>query len=188
MPNKIEIHFQLCMDIHELYERKNADYGDSFAKVREEIPNAILVRLSDKLNRLKTLMNSEEEYCVKDESIDDTLMDLANYCLLELTERKAKKEENEVHVPNFIRGQKWGDRKKDAEDSWEYAARVAEEIDEEKKKLQHMELESVTIHPHYVLGRDTKVTAQYVSFIPTDQNPVDYRNAIPERIEVIKHD
>lgn len=86
--NKIDIHESICRSLHDLYVRKNADYGDSFSKVRMDIPNAILVRLSDKLNRLKSLMNSKNERQVNDESIDDTLMDLANYCLLELTERR----------------------------------------------------------------------------------------------------
>lgn len=38
-------------------------------------------------SRLKTLMEGAEQK-VKDESIDDTLMDLANYCIMELVERK----------------------------------------------------------------------------------------------------
>lgn len=87
---KIDIHSDLCRELDELYEKKNADYGDSFAKVREEIPNAILVRLNDKLNRLKSLMADPEKQQVNNESIDDTLMDLANYALLELVERRVE--------------------------------------------------------------------------------------------------
>lgn len=88
-PIELKIHEDLCNEIHELYMNKNADYGDSFRKVREKIPNAILVRLNDKLNRLESLMNkSEDEQKVKNESIDDTLMDIANYALLELVERR----------------------------------------------------------------------------------------------------
>lgn len=90
MPTKIDIHEKLCTQMHELYVKKNADYGDSFAKVREEISDAILVRLSDKLNRLKSLMKNPDGQQVNGESIDDTLMDLANYCLLELVERQYK--------------------------------------------------------------------------------------------------
>ena len=87
--DRIDIHEDLCAELHKLYVAKNADYGDSFAKVREEIPNAILVRLSDKLNRLKSLMTKDDdERKVLDESIDDTLMDIANYALLELVERR----------------------------------------------------------------------------------------------------
>ena len=87
--DRIDIHEDLCTELHKLYVAKNADYGDSFAKVREEIPNAILVRLSDKLNRLKSLMTKDDDdRKVRDESIDDTLMDIANYALLELAERR----------------------------------------------------------------------------------------------------
>jgi hypothetical protein len=41
----------------------------------------------DKYSRLKTLLDGKEQL-VMDESIDDTLMDLANYCIMELVERK----------------------------------------------------------------------------------------------------
>ena len=85
---RIPEHEKICRELHNLYQRKNADYGNSFAKVREEIPNAILVRLSDKLNRLKSLMQDNKQQMVKNESIDDTLMDLANYAIMELVERR----------------------------------------------------------------------------------------------------
>ena len=81
------IHWTICKELFETYKAKNADYGDSFAQVREKYPNAILIRLNDKLNRLETLMNGAEQH-VNDESIEDTLLDLANYCIMELVERK----------------------------------------------------------------------------------------------------
>lgn len=81
------IHWTICRDLHETYKAKNADYGDSFAMVREKYPNAILIRLNDKLNRLETLMNGAQQH-VQDESVDDTLLDLANYCIMELVERR----------------------------------------------------------------------------------------------------
>lgn len=81
------IHWTICRDLHDTYKAKNADYGDSFAMVREKYPNAILIRLNDKLNRLETLMNGVEQH-VNDESVDDTLLDLANYCIMELVERR----------------------------------------------------------------------------------------------------
>lgn len=84
--SKTDIHKTLCDELHQLYVAKNHDYGDSFAKTRAVVPNAILVRLHDKLNRLTTLMTGADAQ-VKDESIDDSLRDLANYALLELTER-----------------------------------------------------------------------------------------------------
>ena len=88
--NKIEIHRALCEKSNAVYAAKNHDYGDSFAKTRAVVPNAILVRLHDKLNRLTTLMTGENAM-VKDESIDDTLLDLANYALMELVEREAER-------------------------------------------------------------------------------------------------
>ena len=85
--NKIELHKQICGNMHNTYKAKNADYGDSFAKVREEYPEAICIRLMDKLERLKTLYKGGGQQ-VKDESINDTLLDIANYAVMELLERK----------------------------------------------------------------------------------------------------
>lgn len=85
--DKVHVHLQVCNRLNQIYESKNHDYGDSFAKLRGELPNSILVRIYDKYSRLKTLLEGAEQK-VKDESIDDTLMDLANYCIMELVERK----------------------------------------------------------------------------------------------------
>lgn len=89
---KADIHKIICNKLTEIYIKKNADYGDSFAKLRNEYGNtAILIRLEDKLGRLKKLMLGAEQK-VKDESINDTLVDLANYAIMELVERTAEHE------------------------------------------------------------------------------------------------
>lgn len=88
---KIDIHAKLCDDIHKLYVTKNSDYGDSFAKVRSEYPEAIAIRLMDKLERVKQLLKQDYQAKVTNESLDDNLIDLANYCLLELVERKLER-------------------------------------------------------------------------------------------------
>ena len=88
--SKIQIHRELCDQLHGTYKTKNNDYGDSFAMVRKKFPNSILIRLNDKLNRLETLMSGTQQM-VPDESIDDTLLDLSNYALMELTERRAER-------------------------------------------------------------------------------------------------
>lgn len=76
-------------ELEQIYRKKNADYGDSFTAVRNKFPihgvsQATLVRLNDKLNRLMTLYNAGEKK-VEDESIYDTLIDLANYAIMEAT-------------------------------------------------------------------------------------------------------
>ena len=90
--NKIEMHQRICDQLHGLYAAKNLDYGDSFAEVRSKYPTAILIRLTDKLNRLATLMHSDKPAQVRDESIDDTLADLANYAIMELVERRMEED------------------------------------------------------------------------------------------------
>ena len=71
--------------MNEIYERKNADYGNSFSKTFEEFGlTSAAVRINDKNERFKKLIKQEAQ--VKDESIEDTLLDLANYSVLTLME------------------------------------------------------------------------------------------------------
>lgn len=90
--NKLEVHAGICDSIKTLYASKNADYGDSFAKARREVPNYTLGKLYDKFSRYMNLSRQGEHTAHVDESLDDTLMDLANYAIMELTERKMEKE------------------------------------------------------------------------------------------------
>lgn len=67
------------------YKAKNADYGNSFSKTYEEFGNTMsAIRLQDKLERFKRLSKATQE--VKDESIIDTLLDLANYSIMTVME------------------------------------------------------------------------------------------------------
>lgn len=86
--NKVEMHKKLCLDLNDIYERKNHDYGDSFHDTWVEEGAAMArIRLSDKLNRFKTLTRSSEGGMrVDSESIEDTLLDLANYALMTVME------------------------------------------------------------------------------------------------------
>ena len=83
---KIEIHKDLCEFIHNLYETENSDYGDSMHPLYEEYGlTAFLILFSIKINRIKSLMNKEN---ANYESLEDSLMDLANYSLIAITEIK----------------------------------------------------------------------------------------------------
>ena len=78
----------------DLYEIKNKNYGDSFSKQFQEYGlTSVCIRLEDKLNRLKSLnkqiseaKNGIVDIDVDDESIKDTLIDLANYSVLAIME------------------------------------------------------------------------------------------------------
>ena len=70
---------------------KNADYGSSAWKPPILRPglnasDAILVRMSDKIERIATLGYNAPE--VVDESFEDTISDLGSYCLLWLARPK----------------------------------------------------------------------------------------------------
>lgn len=85
--NKVGVHKSICDELNALYERKNHDYGDSFGKSFVEYGMTMpCIRLEDKLNRLKSLTRANAK--VTDESIDDTLMDLANYAIMTMVERR----------------------------------------------------------------------------------------------------
>lgn len=76
----------LTNEILKIYAEKNADYGDSFSKSYEEFGIiAPVVRMSDKMERIKQLSKAED-IKVKDESIRDTAIDLANYSLMLVVE------------------------------------------------------------------------------------------------------
>ena len=83
---KLSKHADICVELNKLYARKNADYGDSFHKTFVEEGMAMArIRLSDKLERFKRLTKSNEQH-VHDESVRDTLIDLANYAIMTVME------------------------------------------------------------------------------------------------------
>jgi hypothetical protein len=63
-----------------LLERKNRDYGSGNLIRAGEI--GIVVRLMDKIARLENFYFKENNLTVTDESIDDTVRDIAGYCLM----------------------------------------------------------------------------------------------------------
>lgn len=90
--DKVKNHMVVCEEINDLYEKKNHDYGDSFHQTFEEEGMAMpRIRLGDKLSRFKTLSRGAEQK-VNDESIRDTLIDLANYAIMTVVEIDMKRE------------------------------------------------------------------------------------------------
>lgn len=91
--NKIKMHKEICEELNKVYEQKNSDYGDSFGQTFDKLGViSAVTRITDKYNRLVSLCTkSEEERKVKDESIEDTLLDMANYCIMTLIELQKDK-------------------------------------------------------------------------------------------------
>lgn len=97
--DNVKRHATICGELTKLYERKNHDYGDSFHQTYVEEGLAMSrIRLSDKLSRFNKLTRLAEDkglssiYSgeVKDESIRDTLIDLANYAIMTIMELDRK--------------------------------------------------------------------------------------------------
>ena len=74
-------------------QEKNGAYGDSFTKSVDKYGLSVIgVRLSDKYNRIEHLI-THNELKENDESLEDTLLDLAGYSILGL--KYLKEHENE---------------------------------------------------------------------------------------------
>lgn len=95
--DKIAMHDTICAQLNALYAQKNNDYGDSFGKSYAEYGMVMpCIRLEDKLNRLKSLTVHNVRQNVQNESVEDTLMDLANYAVMTLVELRLAKSENDA--------------------------------------------------------------------------------------------
>jgi len=84
----------------EIMKKKNVDYagdGDPFKNFRTvenfgiSLEQGILVRMSDKISRIGNLLLTTAQ--VKDESIEDTLIDLMGYSNIMLVALQNKKKE-----------------------------------------------------------------------------------------------
>lgn len=91
---KVSRHLEIAKALNQLYDSKGHDYGDSFGETYQKLGIiSALTRISDKYNRLVSLATKpEEERKVKDESIQDTLLDMANYCIMTVIEMEVEKE------------------------------------------------------------------------------------------------
>jgi len=76
--------------MHDILKRKNADYAGSKGEYNNfeyceklglcSTETGIMVRISDKMTRISNLLKADAQ--VKDESVHDTLLDMANYALI----------------------------------------------------------------------------------------------------------
>ena len=78
-----------CAKLAEILQRKNAAYGDTAGRTPYLVPDvdrdvALFVRMSDKIARIRSLLSGAEP---NDESLQDTIRDLAGYCVLFLVSK-----------------------------------------------------------------------------------------------------
>lgn len=94
----LEIHDGICASARGLMDRKNSDYcpaDNALRSLKEFGSLGILVRLYDKLSRLRTLLEGGKHPAVTNETEHDTLLDAINYLVLY---RALKEEEHGVQV------------------------------------------------------------------------------------------
>lgn len=88
----MDFHESCCKKMVEITKAKNADYTgtsedpfSNFNRVKDlgvcTTEQGFLVRMTDKLCRINSFVQ-KGFLLVKDESVEDTLLDLANYCIL----------------------------------------------------------------------------------------------------------
>lgn len=81
LSDSVEKFMDITTNMAKTYAVKNHDYGNSFEQSLDKFGLlAAVVRMGDKMNRIESLSKKEAE--VKDESIKDTLLDLANYAIM----------------------------------------------------------------------------------------------------------
>ena len=88
--DKIQRFCEITESLCNLYEKKNRAYGDSFGSTFQKLGIiSAVTRISDKYNRLCNLATNPDIDNLG-ESIEDTLQDLASYCIMTLIELKKK--------------------------------------------------------------------------------------------------
>lgn len=99
---EVDQHKELLDELNDLYARKNQDYGNSFDKSLDEDGLLVLkIRLGDKYKRFSQLISNDQ--MVGDESMRDTLIDLANYALMGVMWMDKNEEEEDDHNNFYYR-------------------------------------------------------------------------------------
>lgn len=85
-------HKKILDEMADTFSKKNSDYGNAFEEVLDDLGASYAVgRLKEKHKRLTKLVTSNKQE-VDDESIEDTLLDMANYAVLTIMWLQKQKE------------------------------------------------------------------------------------------------
>lgn len=84
--NNVEHFKKIATELGELYEKKNKAYGNSFGDTYKKLGIiSAVTRISDKYNRLCNLATNPDINNLG-ESLEDTLRDMASYCIMTVME------------------------------------------------------------------------------------------------------
>lgn len=84
--DKVQRFKEVADSLGNLYAKKNVVYGDSFGSTYQKLGIiSAVTRISDKYNRLCNLATNPDIDNLG-ESIEDTLKDMASYCVMTLIE------------------------------------------------------------------------------------------------------
>lgn len=85
-------HRKILDEMADTFSKKNSDYGNAFEEILDDFGASYAVgRLKEKHKRLTKLITSNKQE-VEDESIEDTLLDMANYAVLTIMWLQKQKE------------------------------------------------------------------------------------------------
>ena len=107
--NEIKSSYDKCVV---LLKKKNNDYAtdkDPFRNFRFSeiagvpVEKGIMVRMLDKMSRVSNLLENGKEAQVRDESIEDTLLDICNYAAILSAYRKNSKNRQPPYVMIALR-------------------------------------------------------------------------------------
>ena len=91
MADRVEQFKKIANDISELYEAKDRCYNNSFGETYEKLGIiSAVTRISDKYNRLCNLAVNKDIDNLG-ESLEDTLKDMAAYCIMTIIAMKNPK-------------------------------------------------------------------------------------------------
>lgn len=105
---KIEQHEELCDRLHCTYVAKNTEYGDIFGKCVQELgPIAGVVRLEDEMTRIKGLVRDEKDIAVRNKTVQDSLLALADYAIMLYMELENESDREELYyrLKGTVRGE-----------------------------------------------------------------------------------
>jgi len=96
MDTTAELFLKQQVELYKIFLQKNNAYGDAY---RQFGAVGVIMRMGDKLMRLRTITQSSVSIDMGDETLRDTLKDLSNYCVLALLEldRLEAEQHDDIH-------------------------------------------------------------------------------------------